>query len=198
MHVTAVRQPSDLPIENDMPDGIWGTLRQSADLRPSTSTGIWSDLEHYINLNQPSTEIDIWQNLTKHADPANYCPRAIPNVAEEQVHEGDQIFTVIRSPHGNYLRLTPLQCEAWHHMDGTNSMAKLATDSFLSAASFQETTKVLTEAALEGKVDRRAGLKENVIIGKLIPAGTGLDYYQKLREESFKMFAELPQPVPAS
>ena len=52
--------------------------------------------------------------------------------------------------------------------------ASLATDSFLSAASFQETTKVLTEAAIKGKVDHLVGLKENVIIGKLIPAGTGL------------------------
>src|SRR5438552_382133 len=76
--------------------------------------------------------------------------------------------------------------------------AALNTTSWLSAASFQETTRVLTEAAISGKVDRLRGLKENVIIGKLIPAGTGLDYYQKLREESFKMFAELPQPVPAS
>ncbi len=75
--------------------------------------------------------------------------------------------------------------------------AALNTASWLSAASFQETTRVLTEAAISGKVDRLRGLKENVIIGKLIPAGTGLDYYQKLREESFKMFADLPQPVPA-
>ena len=75
--------------------------------------------------------------------------------------------------------------------------AALNTASWLSAASFQETTRVLTEAAISGKVDRLRGLKENVIIGKLIPAGTGLDYYQKLREESFKMYAELPQPVPA-
>jgi DNA-directed RNA polymerase subunit beta' len=74
--------------------------------------------------------------------------------------------------------------------------AALNTASWLSAASFQETTRVLTEAAISGKVDRLRGLKENVIIGKLIPAGTGLDYYQKLREESFNMFAELPQPQP--
>ena len=52
--------------------------------------------------------------------------------------------------------------------------ASLATESFLSAASFQETTKVLTDAAIEGKIDRLLGLKENVIIGKLIPAATGL------------------------
>jgi DNA-directed RNA polymerase subunit beta' len=61
--------------------------------------------------------------------------------------------------------------------------ASLATDSFLSAASFQETTKVLTDAALEGKVDRLAGLKENVIIGKLIPAATGLKRYRTIEIE---------------
>ena len=59
--------------------------------------------------------------------------------------------------------------------------ASLATDSFLSAASFQETTKVLTEAAIKGKVDNLMGLKENVIIGKLIPTGTGLRRYQDIR-----------------
>ena len=56
--------------------------------------------------------------------------------------------------------------------------ASLGTDSFLSAASFQETTRVLTEAAIKGKIDPLLGLKENVIIGKLIPAGTGLPLYQ--------------------
>jgi DNA-directed RNA polymerase subunit beta' len=58
--------------------------------------------------------------------------------------------------------------------------ASLATESFLSAASFQETTKVLTDAAIEGKVDHLLGLKENVIIGKLIPASTGLRRYRTL------------------
>ena len=59
--------------------------------------------------------------------------------------------------------------------------ASLATDSFLSAASFQETTKVLTEAAINGKVDHLIGLKENVIIGKLIPAGTGMRHYRDVK-----------------
>ena len=59
--------------------------------------------------------------------------------------------------------------------------ASLATDSFLSAASFQETTKVLTEAAIKGKVDHLVGLKENVIIGKHIPAGTGMKKYRDVR-----------------
>lgn len=56
--------------------------------------------------------------------------------------------------------------------------ASLSTDSFLSAASFQETTKVLTDAAIKGKVDPLLGLKENIIIGKLIPAGTGMKCYK--------------------
>jgi DNA-directed RNA polymerase subunit beta' len=58
--------------------------------------------------------------------------------------------------------------------------ASLATDSFLSAASFQETTRVLTEAAVKGKIDPLVGLKENVIIGKLIPAGTGMSRYKDI------------------
>jgi len=62
--------------------------------------------------------------------------------------------------------------------------ASLATDSFLSAASFQETTKVLTDAAIKGKVDHLVGLKENVIIGKLIPAGTGLDMYRAFKTKT--------------
>jgi len=59
--------------------------------------------------------------------------------------------------------------------------ASLATDSFLSAASFQETTRVLTDAAIKGKVDPLLGLKENVIIGKLIPAGTGMSRYRNIK-----------------
>jgi DNA-directed RNA polymerase subunit beta' len=59
--------------------------------------------------------------------------------------------------------------------------ASLSTDSFISAASFQETTRVLTEAAISGKVDYLRGLKENVIMGRLIPAGTGMEYYRNIR-----------------
>ena len=62
--------------------------------------------------------------------------------------------------------------------------ASLATESFLSAASFQETTRVLTEAAIKGKVDPLLGLKENVIIGKLVPAGTGMDIYRDVQIEN--------------
>ena len=80
--------------------------------------------------------------------------------------------------------------------------ASLATDSFLSAASFQETTKVLTEAAIKGKVDHLVGLKENVIIGKLIPAGTGLKRYRDIQldtgmpEETVEMEEETAENSP--
>ena len=69
--------------------------------------------------------------------------------------------------------------------------ASLATESFLSAASFQETTRVLTEAAVKGKVDDLVGLKENVIIGKLIPAGTGMQRYQDLHINTEKKLEEV-------
>src|SRR5690606_12238608 len=59
--------------------------------------------------------------------------------------------------------------------------ASLETESFLSAASFQETTRVLTDAAIKGKTDPLLGLKENVIIGKLVPAGTGMARYRNIR-----------------
>ncbi len=68
--------------------------------------------------------------------------------------------------------------------------ASLSTESFISASSFQETTKVLTEAALQGKVDYLRGLKENVIMGRLIPAGTGLGVYERLHVQSDDLTAE--------
>jgi DNA-directed RNA polymerase subunit beta' len=58
--------------------------------------------------------------------------------------------------------------------------ASLSTDSFISAASFQETTRVLTEASINGAIDNLRGLKENVIVGRLIPAGTGMEYYRNI------------------
>ena len=91
--------------------------------------------------------------------------------------------------------------EPLRHAVGTQLLmgitkASLATDSFLSAASFQETTKVLTEAAIKGKADHLLGLKENVIIGKLIPAGTGLTAYHHFAEELVPGPAPAPQEQP--
>ena len=81
--------------------------------------------------------------------------------------------------------------------------ASLSTDSFISAASFQETTRVLTEAAIMGKKDELRGLKENVIVGRLIPAGTGLAYHRAVKaneeaqaeENSYQSDFVTSQPV---
>ncbi len=70
--------------------------------------------------------------------------------------------------------------------------ASLSTDSFISAASFQETTRVLTEAAIMGKKDDLRGLKENVIVGRLIPAGTGLAYHATRKKEAWSRGRALP------
>jgi len=75
--------------------------------------------------------------------------------------------------------------------------ASLSTDSFISAASFQETTRVLTEAAIMGKRDGLRGLKENVIVGRLIPAGTGLAYHMIRKAQAAEpVLAELPAAAP--
>jgi DNA-directed RNA polymerase subunit beta' len=70
--------------------------------------------------------------------------------------------------------------------------ASLNTDSFISAASFQETTRVLTEAAIEGKSDWLRGLKENVIIGRLIPAGTGFNAYDNMTSDIDDSYEAIP------
>jgi DNA-directed RNA polymerase subunit beta' len=78
------------------------------------------------------------------------------------------------------------------------TQAALSTESFISAASFQETTKVLTDAAIEGKVDHLLGLKENVIMGHLIPAGTGLKKFRNIivtPEEEISQSLVLETPV---
>jgi DNA-directed RNA polymerase subunit beta' len=75
--------------------------------------------------------------------------------------------------------------------------ASLSTDSFISAASFQETTRVLTEAAIMGKRDGLRGLKENVIVGRLIPAGTGLAYHNIRKAQLAEpVLAEIPAEAP--
>ncbi len=74
--------------------------------------------------------------------------------------------------------------------------ASLSTDSFISAASFQETTRVLTEAAINGKVDYLRGLKENVIMGRLVPAGTGMEYYRHVKIAGEDIIEEPVQEVP--
>ena len=93
------------------------------------------------------------------------------------LHENDKIRKRIAAGEEGLKEAT------WNQMLLGITKAALATDSFLSAASFQETTRVLTDAAIKGKVDPLMGLKENVLIGKLIPAGTGMRRYNEVQLE---------------
>jgi DNA-directed RNA polymerase subunit beta' len=89
---------------------------------------------------------------------------------------------------------------SYDHMLLGITKASLSTDSFISAASFQETTRVLTEAAIMGKRDELRGLKENVIVGRLIPAGTGLAYHRMRRrqQETADLLGGAPEAAPES
>ncbi len=143
-----------------------------------------TDTEHYlvaevqkvyraqgVDINDKHVELIVRQMLKKVRVDAKGSTELLPGQLEDRV-KLQQLNKQIKSDGG-----TP--AKAAEVILGITK-ASLATESFLSAASFQETTKVLTDAALEGKRDRLVGLKENVIIGKLIPAATGLRHYRTI------------------
>lgn len=104
---------------------------------------------------------------------------------------GEQVEKAVMLNSNDQIELNGGNVGTWSPVLLGITKASLLTDSFISAASFQETTRVLTEASINGKVDRLRGLKENVIVGRLIPAGTGLAYHQ----ERACMRAERLKPV---
>jgi DNA-directed RNA polymerase subunit beta' len=119
----------------------------------------------------------------------------------EKVKAGERLMDGPRNPHDILDVLGEKELQKYlvneiqevHRLQGVNindkhlevvvrqTKASLSTDSFISAASFQETTRVLAEAAINGKVDCLRGLKENVIMGRLVPAGTGMEYYRRVK-----------------
>ena len=103
-----------------------------------------------------------------------------PNVLHTQ-EEVDKANEKLKKSGKTLAKFRPAQPATFQPLLLGITKASLTTDSFISAASFQETTRVLTEASIEGKVDKLLGLKENVIMGNLIPAGTGLNKFKKLR-----------------
>ena len=137
-----------------------------------------------VDINDKHVEIIIRQMLSKikieDSGDTDMLPGSLVNFYEFEKKNGD-VMDAGGSPANGERSLLGI------------TKASLATDSFLSAASFQETTKVLTDAAIKGKVDNLLGLKENVIIGKLIPAGTGMKRYRQVEliaEENIKLLEE--------
>jgi len=128
-----------------------------------------------VDINDKHIELIVRQMLKKVRVESKGSTELLPGQLEDRL-----VFAAINEKFKGKKTKTPARAE---EVILGITKASLATESFLSAASFQETTKVLTDAALEGKRDRLMGLKENVIIGKLIPAATGLKHYRSMQIE---------------
>src|SRR5690242_9240923 len=109
MATVAVEHTIEHALERHAPAGLWAALARAADAPALGSGDLWRGLERRLLTGQAPAATGMWAALAQQVDPAQYCPCAVPDVAEEQVAEGDQQLTVIRSPRGNYLRLTDLQ-----------------------------------------------------------------------------------------
>jgi putative peptide zinc metalloprotease protein len=131
MTFSATEQRIEQVFERQAPGGLWSTLARAADAPALGSGDVWRGIERRLLTASAPAATGMWAALAQRVDPAQYRPHAVPDVAEEAVVEGDQQLTVIRSPRGNYLRLTDLQRELWHQMDGTRTVAQLATQAFL-------------------------------------------------------------------
>lgn len=122
--------------EAPRPSGLWRSLAAAADA-PAVGVGdVWRGLERRLILSARRSggeppAASLWAGLRARVDPALYRPCAIPNVPHERVTEDGQTYTVIRSPRGAYLRLTPPLHEIWRAMDGTRTVAQLATEAFM-------------------------------------------------------------------
>src|SRR5262245_22116218 len=117
--------------ERASPGGLWATLARAADAPTLGAGDVWRGLDRRLLTGGVPAQTGMWAALAQRVDPAQYCPCAVPDVPEEQQVDGAQAFTIIRSPRGNYLRLTDPQREIWHQMDGTRTVAQLATQAFL-------------------------------------------------------------------
>ena len=148
-----------------------------------------------VEINDKHVEVMVRQMMRKYkideAGDTNMLPGSVVDIAQFE-DENDEVLAEGKQPATGHPILLGI------------TKASLATDSFLSAASFQETTRNLTDAAIKGKVDPLLGLKENVIIGKLIPAGTGMPKYRNIQlklhrpvEVSEEQPAEAPAEQPA-
>ncbi len=127
-----------------------------------------------VKINDKHIEIIVRQMLRR---------REITEAGESRFLEGDQADRAALEEENDRLRAEgQVEAVARPLLLGITK-ASLSTESFISAASFQETTRVLTEAAIEGKMDHLRGLKENVMVGRLIPAGTGLAYHEQRQAE---------------
>jgi DNA-directed RNA polymerase subunit beta' len=130
-----------------------------------------------VKINDKHIEVIIRQMLRK---------AVIADPGDSGYIKGEQVeYSLLRQINHKLRKDNKIDARFEHTLLGITK-ASLSTESFISAASFQETTRVLTEAAVSGKFDELRGLKENVIVGRLIPAGTGLAYHAGRRDDTSK------------
>jgi putative peptide zinc metalloprotease protein len=148
------------------PGGLWAALTRAADAPTVGSGDVWRGLGRRLLTGGAPAATGLWQGLAGRVDPAQYCPRAVPDVPEEQLVDGEQSFTVIRSPRGNYLRLTDPQRAIWHQMDGTRTVAQLATQAFLKFKQLLPVVDLVAALRDEGFLtDRPVGVYRAVAAG---------------------------------
>ncbi len=105
---------------------LWTTLAEQVAVPSAPRNLLYQSIQRRLQ-SHPAGEGGVWSILRQRADPTQYRPQRIEGVIEETLHEGNQQITVLRSPSGHYLRLSPAERELWHAMDGTKTVAQLAT-----------------------------------------------------------------------
>src|SRR6478672_4651679 len=163
MTISTAEQRLEQVFERHAPGGLWAGLARAADAPAVGAGDVWRGIERRLLTGPAPDATGMWAALAQRVDPAQYCPHAVPDVAEEVVIEDGQQLTVIRSPRGNYLRLTDLQRDLWHQMDGTHTVAQLATQAFLKFKQLLPVGDLVTALRTEGfLVDQPVGVYHNL------------------------------------
>ncbi|HEX9371962.1 MAG TPA: cyclic nucleotide-binding protein, partial [Roseiflexaceae bacterium] len=163
MAIIETEQAVEQFFERRPPGGLWAALARAANAPAAGRGVVWRGVEQRLLGGGAPAQTGMWAALARRVDPAQYCPQAVPDVAEEQIADGDQTFTVIRSPRGSYLRLTGPQREIWRQMDGTRTVAQLATQAFLTFKQLLPVGDLVTALRDEGfLVDPPAGVYQAV------------------------------------
>jgi putative peptide zinc metalloprotease protein len=191
---TTATTVEQLPLERsnrrNEPGGIWAELGDKLDGQGVDTGDVWRGIERRLLLLGYGGATGLWDALAERTDATLYRPAAVPDVAEEQVVEGDQIFTVIRSPRGNYLRLTETQRDLWAQMDGSRTVSQLAAQAFFKHKQLLPVGDLVESLKTEGfLMDRPIGLY-SAIEGRLsaqTAEGWGRQFLRTLASRTWQL-----------
>jgi putative peptide zinc metalloprotease protein len=179
MATISVERSIEHVAERHTPGGLWAALARAADAPTVGAGDIWRGVDRRLLTGQAPAATGMWAALAQQLDPAQYYPHAVPDVAEEVLVEAGQQLTVIRSPRGNYLRLTDLQRELWHQMDGAHTVTQLATQAFLKYKQLLPVGDLVTALRSEGFLaDQPVGVYQN--LATAMEAGTAEGWGRRL------------------